>query len=94
MAFINVKDATVDRIIFNGKGARVYEEFTKRDGETGRAYFTAWFQNEITEFNEGDLVNVSGNISVKVSEYVDKEGIERTSADVNINNAKAELADL
>ena len=88
MAFLSVKNATVDRFVYNGKGVRLVETFTKRDGEQGKAYFTAWFQNPVDDFNEGDVVNISGTFSVKSNVYTDKDGIEQIGTDVSINNAR------
>lgn len=87
MAYI-IANGEVTRTFFEGKGLAFKEEFTKRDGSTGAAYYTAFFA-EPHGLAEGDRAKFSGNLSVTLRNY-DKDGEIRYSADATINNTKAE----
>jgi hypothetical protein len=75
---------------YNGKGARIKESFTKRDGTEGAQYFSAFFE-EPHGLNEGDSGVFKGTFSASINEYADKQtGEPRYSAQVTLNNTKAE----
>ena len=86
MAYINIKDAVIDRVFYDGKGLAVHEEFEKQDGTTGKSYYTVWL-DEDEGFEVGDTISGGGRHSAKVSSY-DKDGETRHSADVSINGFK------
>ena len=68
-----VKDAKVVSTFFDGKGARVVEEYTVR-GETRKSYTVLWFQQP-HGLNTGDIVTASGVASVKMGkEYKTQDG--------------------
>lgn len=91
MAFIDINDAIVDSVFWNGTAARIHEEFTRNDGETGKSYFTVWTKDGFPA-DEGDVVNVRGSVSVKTKSYEDKNtGETRWSSEVNVNNARVEV---
>lgn len=85
MAIVNLKDATVQRIFFEGKGIALYESF-KSQGQDRKSYYTAWF-DQAPGFTEGQMVSVSGLLSVKLREY-DKDGQTRQTVDVSLNKAR------
>lgn len=85
MAIVNLKDATVQRIFFDGKGIALYESF-KAQGQDRKSYYTAWF-DQSPGFTEGQVVSVSGLLSVKLREY-EKDGQTRQSIDVSLNKAR------
>ena len=85
-----IVDAKVERTFFEGKGAALVEEFTKRDGETGRAFFTAFFQ-EPHGLSDGDYGTFKGNLSVKLDSY-EKDGETKYSAKATLNNTKFEAS--
>lgn len=94
MATITIKDATVAKIFGQSyQGASVYEviEITsgKRKGETFKRYYTLWSKGrEPFEFDENDVVTVTGEMSVQVEEYEDKNtGEVKHSAKVTVNDA-------
>lgn len=89
MAYVIV-DGVVDRTYFEGKGVTFHEEFKKRDGETGKAYFSAFFDSP-HGLSEGDKGTFKGNLSVRLREY-EVEGQTKYSADATLNNAKYEAA--
>ena len=87
MAIVNLRNATVQRIFFDGKGVALYESFESR-GEQRKSYYTAWF-DKAPVIKEGDTLNVSGLLQVKEREY-EKEGETRRSIDVSLNSARIE----
>lgn len=87
MAIINLRNATVQRVFFNGKGVALFESFESR-GEQRKSYYTAWFDSAPT-LSEGDVVNVSGLLQVKEREY-EKNGETKRSIDVSLNSARIE----
>lgn len=85
MAILNLKDATVQRIFFDGKGIALYESF-KAQGQDRKSYYTAWF-DQAPGFTEGQVVSISGLLSVKLREY-EKDGQTRQTVDVSLNKAR------
>lgn len=86
MAKIQIQGATVDRLISN-KGLAVSTTFTRKDGEPGREKFTVWA--DPAGFREGDVINVVGNLSVRVDEFEGDNGLVRYAA-VHVNNPQVE----
>lgn len=85
MAIANLRNATVQRVFFNGKGVALYESYESR-GERRKSYYTAWFETA-PNVSEGDvLANVSGLLQVKEREY-EKDGQTRRTIDVSLNSA-------
>ena len=82
MAKIQIQGATVDRLI-SDKGLAVSTTFTKRDGEPGKEKFTVW--TDPAGFNVGDVLDIVGNLSVRVDEFEGDQGTVRY-AQVNVNN--------
>jgi len=82
MARIEIKDATVDRLISN-KGFAASTTYTDRNGELRKEKYTVWTDNAGLEV--GDLVNVSGLLSVRVEEFEGDNGTVRFAA-VNVNS--------
>lgn len=91
MAYTVVSNAIVDRTFHGGLGVAFHEEFTKRDGTTGKMYFSG-FSEQPHGLSEGDRGTFKGNLSVKAREY-EKDGEIRTSVDVTLNNLKFEPAE-
>lgn len=87
MAYV-ILNAKVVRTFFDGKGATLVEEFEKRDGSTGSAYFTAFFTAP-HGLEEGDAGVFKGNLSVTLENY-EKDGEVKYSAKATLNNTKAE----
>lgn len=91
MAYTVVSNAIVDRTFHGGLGVAFHEEFTKRDGTTGKMYFSG-FSEQPHGLSEGDRGTFKGVLSVKAREY-EKDGEIRTSVDVTLNNLKFEPAE-
>jgi len=86
MAKIEIKDATVDRLITD-KGVAVSTTYTDREGEPRKEKFTVWTDN--SGLQVGDLLNVSGLFSVRVKEFEGDNGTVRF-AEVHVNNPSIE----
>lgn len=84
MAKIEIENAEVFKII-EGYGFRAVEHFKLRNGEDAKRYYTVWTDQKVAE---GDQVSISGDLSVKVEEYTDKNNQPKTSAAVHVNNAR------
>ena len=84
MAKIQIETAEVFKII-EGYGFRAVEKFKLRNGEDAKRYYTVWTDQKV---QEGDVVSVEGDLSVKVEEYTGKDNQPKTSAAVHVNNAR------
>lgn len=62
-----ISNGTVENVFFDGKGARIKESFTKRDGTEGATYVTAFFE-EPHGLQIGDAGKFQGAISVKAEQ--------------------------
>jgi hypothetical protein len=81
MAFVTVRNVNV--VSTNSKGFTVVESYT-RNGEEQKTYYKVWTDEVVPE---GSL-NISGILSVRVSEY---EG--KTRSEIHINKPRIEVAD-
>lgn len=86
MAEIKVKNATVTRIIPN-YGFKAQVEVTLKSGDKKKETYTVWTD---AKAQEGDIVNISGLLSVKIEEFKGREGDQVQYAAIHINNAKVE----
>ena len=86
MAKIQIKDGTVERLITD-KGIFVTTSFKDREGTDRKEKFTIWEQP--AGIKVGSIVNVSGNLSVRVEEFEGDNGQIRYAA-IHVNNPKIE----
>ena len=84
MAKIQIETAEVFKII-EGYGFRAVENFKLLNGEDAKRYYTIWTYQKV---QEGDVVSIEGDLSVKVEEYTGKDNQPKTSAAVHVNNAR------
>lgn len=82
MAIIRIENAEIVGKN-NGKGFRVIDE-KEYGGKTYQQRFTVWADN--TTLNVGDRVTVEGNLGAKIGQWTDREGHERTSLELSVNN--------
>lgn len=82
MAKVNIKEATVDRLITN-KGFAASTTYTDRNGDLRKEKYTVWTDN--TGLEVGDLLDVTGLLSVRVEEFEGDNGTVRF-ASVHVNN--------
>ena len=84
MAKVTIENAEVFKIIPN-YGFKAVEKFTLKSGDEAKRYYTVWTNEKVTE---GDIVSISGDLSVKVEEYTGRDNQPKTTAAVHINNAR------
>lgn len=80
-------EATVERVVFDGKGIGIVEEFTNKDGEVKTRKFTAWFL-EAPGLTVGQTGSFSGSYSDKIDEFVNEQGETVRFIARSINNTK------
>lgn len=93
MAFINIQNARVGRII-KDKGFVAIESYKNRDGDEKESKYTVWTDNPNDIPGEGSTVNVSGPLSVKMQEFENDEKELIRFASVNVNRPKITLVDM
>lgn len=79
-AKIKLSGATVERKHKGGFTATIPYQF---NGETRKQYIKVWTSEQVTE---GDLLDITGEPSARLSEYTDKQGTLKTVAELHINN--------
>lgn len=93
MAFINIQNARVDRII-RDLGFVAVESYKTRDGDERESKYTIWTDNPNDIPGEGVIVNVSGPLSIKMQEFENDEGETVRFASANVNRPKITLVDM
>lgn len=83
MAKIEIKNATVTRLIPN-YGFKAVCEIPTKNGDPRKETYTIWTDAKV---EEGSMVDIAGNLSVKVEEYTNKEGKLVRYAAIHVNNA-------
>lgn len=89
MAKVKIDGAKVERII-QGYGFKASEEITLKSGDKGKQWLTVWTQAQV---REGDIVDITGDLSVKLEEFTGRDGGMKQTAAIHVNNAKVEGAD-
>lgn len=84
-----IVNGSVEKTFYEGKGLKIKESFTRRDGQPGAAYYTAFFETP-HGLNVGDTAKFSGLLSAKARDYEKQDGSVAWIADITLNNAKAE----
>jgi hypothetical protein len=86
VAYINIKAATVESV-YEGKGFRATTQYKSRDGEDRKEQFKVWTDTPVAV---GDVVDVSGTLTVRVEEFTGQDGNQVTVAAIHVNNPKIE----
>lgn len=89
MAKVRIENARVERII-EGYGFKASEEITIKSGDKIKQWLTVWTQAQV---REGDTVNITGDLSVKLEEFTGRDNTPKQTAAIHVNNAKVEGAD-
>jgi len=89
MAKVKIEGAKVERLISN-KGFAATEEVKTFTGETAKAWYTIWTPAQV---REGDIVSITGDLSVRLEEYTGSDNVPKTKAAAHVNNAKVETAE-
>lgn len=85
MATIKVT-GTVDRVFYDNKGFAIVEQYKTKTGEIKNKRYTAWFTSP-QGFAQGATITVEGLHDAKVTDWTNKDGELKHSAEVSINNA-------
>ena len=92
MAYVSIKEAVVKSSFYDGKGAKIAEQFTKRDGSAGESYYTLFFNEPHGLADDTKLTKVGGVLSTKGRIYDPEDGEARAVVDVVLNNPTFEVA--
>jgi len=79
---VTIEGATVERII-QGYGFKASETSLVK-GEEKKTWITVWTKDTVTE---GQTVNITGDLSVKLEEFTGRDGTPRQTAAIHVNNA-------
>lgn len=82
MATIEVIGAKVEKLI-PGYGFRASETKTIK-GEERKTWYTCWTKESVTE---GQVLDISGDLSVKLEEFTGRDNQPKKVASIHINNA-------
>ena len=87
MAKIIIENAEVTSVMKSGKGFRVQTQFNTRSGGTITEKFLIWSENQVSV---GDVVTVTGLMSVKQEEFTNDKGEQVKYTAVHVNNPTVE----
>jgi hypothetical protein len=82
MATVTIENARVERIIV-GYGFKA-SEVTRVKGEERKTWFTVWTKETA---NEGDIVTIEGELSVKLETFTGRDNQPKQTAAIHVNNA-------
>ena len=82
MATIEIQNAKVERLI-PGYGFKATET-TLVKGEERKTWYTVWTKESVTE---GQVLDISGDLSVKLEEFTGRDGEPKKVASIHVNNA-------
>jgi hypothetical protein len=83
MAKATITGATVERIIV-GYGFKASESSVVK-GEERKTWFTVWTDATVAE---GDIVDIEGDLGVKLESFTGRDNQPKQAAAIHINNAK------
>jgi hypothetical protein len=83
MAKVILANVKVDGVFWDGKGARVLETLTV-NGSDFYQRFSIFFDAP-HNLNEGDVLNLEGQLGAKPSTYVKQDGTQGLSANLTVN---------
>jgi hypothetical protein len=76
--------------LIQGYGFKGVEKRKTRDGEEYSVWATVWTKDLV---REGDVVEVTGDLSVKLEEFTGRDNKPKQIAAIHINNAQIKKAD-
>lgn len=86
---ITITGATVEQV-FEGKGFKASLTYQRSNGETGKNYYKVWTDQPVSV---GNLVDIEGDLTVRVEEFTGRDGSAKQVAAVHVNNAVVAGAD-
>jgi hypothetical protein len=82
MAKIFIENAEVTRVQRGGKGFNAQTQYKLRNGETSVQKYTVWSDDQV---HVGDVLNITGNLSVKMEEFTNDKGELIRYAGIHVN---------
>lgn len=82
MAKIFIENAEVTRVQRGGKGFNAQTSYKLRNGETAVQKYTIWSDDQV---HVGDVLNVTGNVTVKLEEFTNDKGDLIRYAAIHVN---------
>lgn len=82
MATVTIENAKVERLI-PGYGFKV-SETTMVKGEERKTWLTVWTKETA---NEGDILTIEGELSVKLESFTGRDNQPKQTAAIHVNNA-------
>ncbi len=83
--------ATVEVVrIIQSYGFKAVEKYKDKKGEERTQWVTVWTKEQV---REGETLEVSGDLSVKIESFTGRDGSPKQVAAVNINNPTISRAD-
>jgi hypothetical protein len=76
--------------LIQGYGFKGVEKRKTKDGEDYNVWATVWTKDLV---REGDIVEVTGDLSVKLEEFTGRDNKPKQIAAIHINNAQIKKAD-
>jgi hypothetical protein len=89
MATITIRNAEVLKV-YAGKGANVATTTTDDRGFERTNYYKVWTTEPLTE---GEIIDVMGDLSVRVEDFTGRDGNPKQVAAIHVNNPKIKKAD-
>lgn len=72
---------------WEGRRITVWEKYNSRGNEYTRLW-TCWFsESQAHAIQEQDFVEIEGELSTKIGNYTDKQGVEKTVVEHHLNDA-------
>jgi len=76
--------ATVEVVrIIQSYGFKAVEKYKDKKGEERTQWVTVWTKEQV---REGETLEVSGDLSVKIESFTGRENVPKQVAAININN--------
>ncbi len=73
-----------------GYGFKGVEKRKSKDGKEISVWVTVWTD---TQVRDGEIVEVTGDISVKLESFTGRDNLPKQTAAIHINNAQVKKAD-
>lgn len=89
MATITIRNAEVLKV-YAGKGANVATTTTDDRGNERTNYYKVWTTEALSE---GEILDIQGDLSVRVEEFTGRDGTLKQVAAIHVNNPKIKKTD-
>ena len=76
--------------LIQGHGFKGVEKKKTRDGKEFSVWVTVWTDSQV---REGELVEVTGDLSVKLESFTGRDNLPKQTAAIHINNAQVKKSE-